>query len=806
MRDGRTPRTRFAALTLILATSLSACGGGGDGGGTNTQPPPPGGGGNPNPPASSSYRLGATVTGLSGSGFSVSIGTQDMAITADGTYYFTGAVANGTAYTITVKTQPQSPTQTCTATNGTGSINGADAVAQVTCTTSSFALQGVVSGLAGTGLKLGNGSRSTDVSRNGDFSLEPALSGSTYTVAVSAQPTSPSQTCAVVNGSGTVGNGAVTNIEVHCTTNRFKVGGVVSGLTGAGLLLRSAAGDEVNVAQNGSFTFPAILESGTPYAISIQGYPLAPAPTQTCVIGGAASGTVQNGDVALTVNCSLNQYRVRGTVAGLLGTGLAIRLNGADDVVVNADGAFSFNPEVASGSSFSISVLTQPAGLPAQTCTPSIASGTVTNADIDVSVTCALKSFSIGGTVSGLVGSALTLQSQPGGQATLHADGTFTFPQTVPSGSSYTIDVVFSPSGPVQTCAIDAATGVVGAADVSVDVQCKTDKFAYFISQDNDRIEAYTINSSNGTLSSLGTSPSIATGDAPAGITIDPSGKFLYVTNSNANSVSGYAIDPITGVLSALPGSPWPTGGTQPINIVVERTGHFAYVTNFSGDSISGFSINATTGVLTALSASPFPSLPQPLVIATNPTADELFVMNNDGSSSKITRYTIGAAGELTSAGSTVGVGLPASMSFNSAATRIYATSLVAQQIYVYDIGGGSPSTSAYGTVSAGEQIAVHPTAPFAFVSNTSINHKDFAVYALDPTTGEPTEIAGSPYPTGNEPNSIAIHPDGAFVYVTDLTFGGVRGFRINTTTGALTALPGSPFALGQSYNGVAIR
>jgi 6-phosphogluconolactonase (cycloisomerase 2 family) len=731
-----------------------------------------------------------------------------MAVASDGTYYFQGTVANGTPYSITVRTQPQSPTQVCTATNGTGSINGADAVAQVTCATSSFALQGSVSGLAGGGLRLTNGSQFTDVSQNGDFSLAPALSGSTYTVAVSAQPTSPSQTCSVENGTGTVGNEAVTNIQVHCTANRFKVGGVVTGLTGSGLVLRSTTGDDITLAQNGAFTFPTDVDSGTPYEVSIVSLPAAPAPAQTCVFDGASSGTIQNGNVSVALNCSVNQYRIKGTVAGLLTTGLALRLDGAHEVVMNGNGVFSFDTELLSGSSFNVSVHAQPTGLPPQICTPNITSGTVTNADIDVTVICGMKPFSIGGTVSGLVGSALTLRSQPGGQVTINADGPFTFPEKVPSSLPYSVDVVFTPNGPVQTCSIDPATGVVGASDVSLNVECKTDRFAYFISQDDDRIDAYTINSSNGTLSALQTTPSITTDDAPAGIAIHPSGKFLYVTNSGVNRVSGYLINPVTGVLSALPGSSWATGGAKPINIAIERTGHFAYVSNYDGDSIAGFSIDPTTGVLTPLSGSPFASPVKPLVLAPSPVNSDLFVLNSGSGTEKMTRYSIGAGGELTSAESTVGMLLPGSMSFDPAARRIYATSLVTLQIYVYELApdGSLSGVTPYGALSAGERIAVHPNGLFAFVSNTGISHQDLSVYALDATTGQPTEIFGSPYATGHEPDSVAIHPDGGFVFVTDIAFGGVHAYRMDTTTGALTEVSGSPFALGQSYHGIAIR
>jgi N-acetylneuraminic acid mutarotase len=78
---------------------------------------------------------------------------------------------------------------------------------------------GTVTGLAGTGLVLQN--NSTDnlaIGANGSFTFSAALSsGSTYAVTVLTQPSSPAQSCAVTNGSGTA-TANVNNVQVTCTT------------------------------------------------------------------------------------------------------------------------------------------------------------------------------------------------------------------------------------------------------------------------------------------------------------------------------------------------------------------------------------------------------------------------------------------------------------------------------------------------------------------------------------------------------------------------------------------------------------
>ena len=54
------------------------------------------------------------------------------------------------------------------------------------------------------------------------------------------QPSNPTQTCQVGNGAGTA-TANVTNVTITCSSG-FSIGGTVSGLTGAGLVLQDNAG------------------------------------------------------------------------------------------------------------------------------------------------------------------------------------------------------------------------------------------------------------------------------------------------------------------------------------------------------------------------------------------------------------------------------------------------------------------------------------------------------------------------------------------------------------------------------------
>jgi hypothetical protein len=83
---------------------------------------------------------------------------------------------------------------------------------------------GMVAGLAGSGLLLRLDIESDDATRpisaNGSFSFGPQVgigTGTKYSVTVATQPTNPSQTCVVTNGSGTMGSTNVINVAVSCS-------------------------------------------------------------------------------------------------------------------------------------------------------------------------------------------------------------------------------------------------------------------------------------------------------------------------------------------------------------------------------------------------------------------------------------------------------------------------------------------------------------------------------------------------------------------------------------------------------------
>ena len=179
------------------------------------------------------YTVGGTVTGLAGSGLVLQDNNgNNLAVSANGSFTFTVAVASGAAYSVTVLTQPTNLSQTCLPTSNTGTVISSNVTSvSVACTTNTYTVGGSVSGLAGSGLVLrDNNGNNLAVSANGLFTFTVALaSGTAYTVTVFSQPTNLSQTCVPTSNTGTVTSSNVTSVLVTCTTDTFTVGGTVSG-------------------------------------------------------------------------------------------------------------------------------------------------------------------------------------------------------------------------------------------------------------------------------------------------------------------------------------------------------------------------------------------------------------------------------------------------------------------------------------------------------------------------------------------------------------------------------------------------
>jgi hypothetical protein len=243
----------------------------------------------------------------------------------------------------------------------------------------SHTIGGTISGLTGAIVLQNNAAETLKASSDGTFAFAtPVALGAAYVVTVAVQPSG--QTCSVSRGAGTVGANPVDNVAVVCAVNSHTVGGSVSGLVGTAVL-QNNAGDALTISANGSFTFPAPVAHGSGYAVTVTTQPA----TQTCTVA-SGSGTMGAANVTnVQVVCATNAYTVGGTLSGLSGS-VVLQNNAADNLGASASGAFTFATPVATGSAYSVTVLTQPV---LQTCTVTNGSGILGSGNVsNVAVVC----------------------------------------------------------------------------------------------------------------------------------------------------------------------------------------------------------------------------------------------------------------------------------------------------------------------------------------------------------------------------------------------------------------------------------
>ena len=183
-------------------------------------------------------------------------------------------------------------------------------------------------------------------------------------------------------------------------------------------------------------------------------------------------------------------YTVGGTISGLTGTAV-LENNAGNDLSTSTNGAFTFSTALAGGSAYNVTVKTNPSG---QVCTVTNPSGTIAAANVtNVSITCVTTvapTYTVGGTISGLTGTAV-LENNAGNDLSTSANGAFTFSTALAGGSAYNVTVKTNPSG--QVCTVTNPSGTIAAANVTnVSITCVT--------QTADGSVSDNFNRANGTL------------------------------------------------------------------------------------------------------------------------------------------------------------------------------------------------------------------------------------------------------------------------------------------------------------------
>lgn len=161
----------------------------------------------------------------------------------------------------------------------------------------SYTISGTVTGLTFGGLTLSNSGEAVTVAANAaSFVFSQQIGyGKTYEVSITTQPQHLS--CILSRATGTAGTTSIGAI-VTCTPNTYQLGGTISGLTTAGLVLTNGSDTVSPAANSTAFIFPANVADTAVYGVAVLTQP----PGLTCSVsnGTAVMGAADVSNVLVT--------------------------------------------------------------------------------------------------------------------------------------------------------------------------------------------------------------------------------------------------------------------------------------------------------------------------------------------------------------------------------------------------------------------------------------------------------------------------------------------------------------------------
>ena len=389
----------------------------------------------------------------------------------------------------------------------------------------------------------------------------------------------------------------------------YKVGGVVSGLTGNGLVLQNNGGDDLSITGNGPFVFSTPLPANTTYSVTV--HQQSTDPTLNCIVMNAGrKGVVQSANVtAVSVVCTTVAQLAYAGYGNPQPTLVALRID-------PRTGTLTLVP----GSQIQVStaaVFTHAAG---GRYAYGLQGGGIVGYAID----------NASGTLATLAGSPYGVGAVPPAPICVSSLPGSCF-DAVPTASRLAVDPlgehlyayyfqIYAPALPGVLAVSDiVAFSIDPTIGALTPVPVPGVGFTFAAGPDGMEIEPH------GRFFYSGAGPDIHTGgpggvehyiiDAMTGaltdsggeaaawpLSFEPEGKFAYgPPNAQGGAGQAYAIDPVNGALTHIESDVAAPGLNT---LVVDPAGAFAYGGCTGG--ICGFSLDPTNGQLTALPGSPF--------------------------------------------------------------------------------------------------------------------------------------------------------------------------------------------------------
>ena len=306
--------------------------------------------------AQDSFTVGGNVSGLVGSGLVLqNNGGGDLPVAADGAFTFATRLATGTAYNVAVLSQPTSPVADLHRNprqrqhrererrRRRGDVRDRAVLDPRHC---------LRAHRCGPGAAEQRRQRSADL-RQRSRSPSPIGWSMARPIRSPCARSRADRTASCAIPPGTIRGADVSNVEVACASNRFTIGGRVTGLAGSGLVRAAQSRQRLVDRQqrclrirDGAAERRGVRSVGAHGSRPIR---------RRSARSATAAGTVAGGNVTnIAINCVSSSFTVGGTVSGLAGSGLVLQLNGDGDLPIASDGSFTFGTPVPSGSQYRV--------------------------------------------------------------------------------------------------------------------------------------------------------------------------------------------------------------------------------------------------------------------------------------------------------------------------------------------------------------------------------------------------------------------------------------------------------------------
>ncbi len=333
------------------------------------------------------------------------------------------------------------------------------------------------------------------------------------------------------------------------------------------------------------------------------------------------------------------------------------------------------------------------------------------------------------------------------------------------------------------SCSIDAALGSFQQVNdspfptgnspfsVAFSPEVSGNLFAAIANEDSATVSVYAVNTTNGLFSPVN---SYATGEVPTSVAFSPevSGNLFAAVAKRDGTVSIYQVNTRTGEFTPVSAPPINSGSAaMSVAFSQEVSGNlFAAVANSEDNTVSIYTVDTSTGAFTPVSGSPFAAGTFPYSVAFSPeVSGNLFVAVANLGSSNVSVYTgnpTNGSFSLTDSYTTGGGPLSVAFSPEVSGNLFAAVATFGVGVVVYKV------NTLNGTFTAVNGSPFSPTQDFIsvafspevsgnlFAAAAKFNSNTVLVYTVNTSTGAFTPVSNSPFPTGNDPSSVAFSPE----------------------------------------------